>query len=278
MFGKNRSKKLGLCLMVVTASLVLAAIWAVLAVPGTALDKPDKKGPKEPKHQNTPICVEFMAVVESEEARIRSDSGGIYCDGDGSGKTKTSTFLGRRDPGGEFVLKTNNTNDKGRSLVLDFFNFLVSEECTDPPDRLPFPRTIVNPVRVRMLTGRFGTNPDLRTMEDGATAWASMVIEFYLSEEETPDGDEDVQQWQLWFGEKFEWWSTTNSDCEPCLQAGPGVWVTCTGTTTEGSANEWTIEAFPNTVACLESFVDWSTNIQHRGNFYMPFKLTAMLK
>ncbi len=37
MFGKNRNKKVGLCVMVVTASLVLAALWAVLATPETAL-------------------------------------------------------------------------------------------------------------------------------------------------------------------------------------------------------------------------------------------------
>ena len=37
MFGKNRNKKVGLCVMVVTASLVLAGLWAVLATPETAL-------------------------------------------------------------------------------------------------------------------------------------------------------------------------------------------------------------------------------------------------
>ncbi len=49
MFGKNRNKKVGLCVMVVTACLVLAGIWAVLATPETALAvKPDKP-PKPPK-------------------------------------------------------------------------------------------------------------------------------------------------------------------------------------------------------------------------------------
>ncbi len=49
MFGKNRKKKVGLCVMVVTACLVLAALWAVLAIPETALAvKPDKP-PKPPK-------------------------------------------------------------------------------------------------------------------------------------------------------------------------------------------------------------------------------------
>ncbi|MCH7557617.1 MAG: hypothetical protein IIB56_09205 [Planctomycetes bacterium] len=54
MFGKNRNKKVGLCLMVVTACLVLAGLWAVLAVPETALadhkpghDKPGGGGGKD---------------------------------------------------------------------------------------------------------------------------------------------------------------------------------------------------------------------------------------
>ena len=43
MFVKNRKKTVGLCVMVVTASLVLATLWAVLATPETALaKKPDK--------------------------------------------------------------------------------------------------------------------------------------------------------------------------------------------------------------------------------------------
>ena len=43
MFGKNRNKKVGLCVTVVTACLVLATLWAVLATSETALaEKPDK--------------------------------------------------------------------------------------------------------------------------------------------------------------------------------------------------------------------------------------------
>ncbi len=37
MFVKNRKKTVGLCVMVVTASLALAGLWAVLATPDTAL-------------------------------------------------------------------------------------------------------------------------------------------------------------------------------------------------------------------------------------------------
>ena len=48
MFYKNRKKKVGLSVMVVTACLVLATLWAVLATPETALakkpDRPPGKG------------------------------------------------------------------------------------------------------------------------------------------------------------------------------------------------------------------------------------------
>jgi hypothetical protein len=49
MFGKNRNKKVGLCVMVVTASLVLAGLWAVLATPETALAHKD---PADPGHSH----------------------------------------------------------------------------------------------------------------------------------------------------------------------------------------------------------------------------------
>ena len=43
MFGKNRNKKVRLCLMVVAGCIVLATLWAVLATSETALaEKPDK--------------------------------------------------------------------------------------------------------------------------------------------------------------------------------------------------------------------------------------------
>ncbi len=46
MFGKNRKKKVGLCVMVVTSCFILAGLWAVLATPETALaKKPVKPDP-----------------------------------------------------------------------------------------------------------------------------------------------------------------------------------------------------------------------------------------
>ncbi|MFC1636387.1 hypothetical protein ACFL5Z_16280 [Planctomycetota bacterium] len=46
MLWKNRNKRIGLCVMVVTSCLVMAAVWAVLATPETALaKKPPKPDP-----------------------------------------------------------------------------------------------------------------------------------------------------------------------------------------------------------------------------------------
>ncbi len=49
MFGKNRNKKVGLCVTVVTACLVLAGLWIVLATPETALAGKPEKPPGQDK-------------------------------------------------------------------------------------------------------------------------------------------------------------------------------------------------------------------------------------
>ncbi len=49
MFGKNRNKKVGICVMVVTSCFILAGLWAVLATPETALAHKD---PDDPGHSH----------------------------------------------------------------------------------------------------------------------------------------------------------------------------------------------------------------------------------
>ena len=77
MFGKNKKKKVGLCLMVVTACLVLAGLWAVLATPETALAKKptDPGGGGGGKGGAAPNCVIFDGGDDS----VRSDDGTPYC-------------------------------------------------------------------------------------------------------------------------------------------------------------------------------------------------------
>jgi len=53
MFGKNRNNNVGLCVMVVTACLVLAGICAVLVIPETALAVKPEKPPKDGGDERT---------------------------------------------------------------------------------------------------------------------------------------------------------------------------------------------------------------------------------
>ena len=48
MSGRKRNKRMGVCLMIVTSCLVLAAVWVVLATPETALAKKPAKPDPEP--------------------------------------------------------------------------------------------------------------------------------------------------------------------------------------------------------------------------------------
>ncbi|MHC4593607.1 MAG: hypothetical protein ACYS19_01510 [Planctomycetota bacterium] len=124
MFGKKRNKKVGLCLIVVTASLVLAAIWVVLATPQLSLadHRPGHrgdggKGPGGKEHtQDIPVTVEIF----DRSPGVSSDGGGnppgSYTD---RKKDHISTFVGRNS--GQFILNTNtNDSDGGRTLVLEF--------------------------------------------------------------------------------------------------------------------------------------------------------------
>ena len=83
MFGKNRKKKVGICLMVVTSCFILAGIWAVLATPETALaKKPDKPpgggGGDDGACCSLNFCITFREAVTDV---ILSDGEGEYCNG-----------------------------------------------------------------------------------------------------------------------------------------------------------------------------------------------------
>lgn len=81
MFDKNRNKTVGICVMVVTACLILAGLWTVLATPETALaNKPphDHGGDDGGK---TAVTVTFRDAGDAGADRIRSDGEGPYIDG-----------------------------------------------------------------------------------------------------------------------------------------------------------------------------------------------------
>jgi len=113
MFGKN--KKVGLCVMVVTASLVLAALWAVLTTPETALAEPGKgKGGGGGGGGDQP-CVTFDDLARDD---VRSDDGTPYC----HNKKENITVKFSHD--GHLKLNTNSTDKagNGRGIFIDFDN------------------------------------------------------------------------------------------------------------------------------------------------------------
>lgn len=112
MFGKNKNKTVGLCVMVVAACLVMAAVWAVLATPETALaKKPDNPGGGEPEALHGSAT--FRDALGD---RVRSDGEGPYTY-TGSGKGG-AILLGL----GDFFRLRVNVDKKvvGRRFVLDF--------------------------------------------------------------------------------------------------------------------------------------------------------------
>ena len=82
MFGKNRKKKVGICVMVVTSCFILAALWAVLATPETALAAPKK--PKPPKGGGDGACCSLNFCITFRE---NDAIGGDELDEDNDGET-----------------------------------------------------------------------------------------------------------------------------------------------------------------------------------------------
>ena len=94
MLWKNRNKKVGLCLMVVTSCFILAALWAVLATPETALAHKDEADPDhshgkgsegDGDFKDIPVCIEGLA------GGVKTD-GGNYC----ASERGVTAFVGRR--------------------------------------------------------------------------------------------------------------------------------------------------------------------------------------
>ena len=109
MFGKNRNKKVGLCVMVVTAGLILATLWAVLAAPETALaKKPGGGGGGGGKKQEISVSVTFRDDVGDG---VKSDDGGAYTRERGN---KVKAFIGM---GGQLRLQTWDSTV--RSIILN---------------------------------------------------------------------------------------------------------------------------------------------------------------
>jgi hypothetical protein len=131
MFGKNRNKKVGLCVMVVTASLILAAVWAVLATPETALakkpDNPGGGGEPEVLHGTATFRDDLNEPDDPLDPfdRVLSDGDSYTYTGSGKGG---AILLGLGD---FFRLKVQvDKKGVGRRFVLDFDGLLRSDGVT----------------------------------------------------------------------------------------------------------------------------------------------------
>lgn len=245
MFGKNRNKKVGLCVMVVTASLVLAGLWAVLATPETALakkpdkppgqDKPDKPGGGGGKYL-------YLDVFFDDDGldRVKSDGLGTYS----HGKDKVIALAYKR-----FRLDTTKKGGK-RTVTLDLSDFVESPFGQNP---------IVVAVDMRLgfkymedEAGDFLEELDVTGMSEGDdnAIKATMSIHFSYNGE----------LYGLAFGTIAQWIDEISVGTDP-------VTLTRTGPDT------WTIEATSYDQAALY-LLDWKNGIHRYGGDIMPFEVT----
>ncbi len=147
MFDKNRNKTVGLCLMVVTACLVLAALWGVLGVPGPALGAGKSGGKKGSGQGALHGCI---TLRDDDGDRVLSDDFGPYCDGFDNTKGGLLEFF-------RFTMKVKK-NGAGRRLFLNFADFTA-------PDGGTFDETLL-PAEVNIwILGVNGTLADWRAQD-----------------------------------------------------------------------------------------------------------------
>ncbi|MHC4165587.1 MAG: hypothetical protein ACYSWQ_01365 [Planctomycetota bacterium] len=119
MLWKNGNERVGVCLTVVTSCLVMAALWAVLATPDTALAKKPVKPPGGGGGGETGQLISVGIAFDGTEGYGIKNDGDVYIDGELKGKV--TAVVGRNF---NIVLGTNNSNKRtaGRTLWLDLSN------------------------------------------------------------------------------------------------------------------------------------------------------------
>ncbi len=172
MFGKNKNKKVGLCVMVVTSCFILAVLWAVLATPETALaKKPDGGGGKETRTYRVtfqggdPVIVAAsgcreMSIINPEDsvAHLRFNSsldlsgvigsvdGFTVCFPDGAkADMMHGIFRDKHDPGkitGILFFKGLNKTGKQIGYRLDYTGLVVGGEGEWTPSKVGDSATI----------------------------------------------------------------------------------------------------------------------------------------
>ena len=208
MFVK-KNKTVGFYLMVVTACLVLATLWAVLATPETALAKKPGGGGGG-KKQEISVSVTFRDDVGDG---VKSDDGGPYTR---ERRNKVKAFIGM---GGQ--LRLNTWDSTVRSILLNIpasdctlqggfghANLVTLGEDTDD-------NGVLTPEE---LEGDKGHRLDLLAMETGSSTNAGLRITFPVPDNKNGDA------WYVRFGGGEEGLVTVTreSDSVWTIEAGVG--------------------------------------------------------
>ena len=252
-------RKVWICSISVGSCLVLAAVWGMLAVPGSALaDKPPHshgiQSDDEGEFKDIPVCITL-----DPGSRVGADDEvpDEYCD---SKKNKIRAFVGRNR-----IIVLEVGEKSGRTLFLDLFQAKtcdcstqidvepIDNACDDPTPCLidvPFVANFISDVRFNISGGE-----DLDDLPFGCTHEDNARLTF-------TDG---VDTWVLQ-------WGPYDSAGGPGLCPGSGH-ITVTRT----DDNTWDFTTTGNHLACLyrqENPPHAAT--EYHGQFFVPFSGMAV--
>ncbi len=256
-------RKVWICSIGVRGCLILAAVWGMLGLPGSALADPPPHSHGEETDDDAgfkdiPVCIELFdafTVPADLDALVQSDNG-PYCD---SKKNKILAHVGRNS---RILLGVNESS--GRTLFLDLSEQQccpcstqidvepIDNVCDDPTpcfDDVPVVPNLMGNVRFRINMGE-----DLDDLPIGCTHDDNATLTF-------TDG---VDSWVLGWGPY-----DTASGAGHCPGSGH-ITVTRTGD------NDWSFETTGDELACLYRQENPPHEAkEYHGQFLVPFSGVA---
>lgn len=243
--ARNNRNKVGLCVASVVACLALTGVWAVLALPGTALAvKPDNSPGGGKKDSGGTLTAAFCVTFAGFPDRIQSDfvlSGSdTYC---ASKKDKIAAGTGS-GPGFRLDTNTSGKFGSGRMAFLDFAD-LIEGHVVNEGVAFGFAEIDMRFIKDSPTEGGL----DLGALAIGETGTVSLRIAF--SGETLGNG-----------------WLVFGPDADAPF---PGCEGSNEVTVTRWDNFTWTIESFPEDFACLNSVDSTFSFVEEIGRFHMPF-------
>jgi hypothetical protein len=261
MLSKSKNERVGICLIVFMACTVLAGVWAVLAVPETALAKKPGGGGADGATQDIAVSV---VIDDQSPAGVSSDGGGAYID---SKKDHVSAIVGRNQ--GQFLLATNTNNaEGGRTMELTLADRITDLNPPDAPEHLFDVMGTVTPIAVEIYTTRNSVEQgyvDLRAMAVGESADLALRIRLIVT---------DIQNhYDLNYGDVL--FNPDSSHWDPHMDQTDLVTVTRTDDT--AGRKTWTIQTGGADHAYLRRVISFGGPIPV-GIYAMPLSLTITEK